>query len=124
MTTLTGRNTRTIVGHVVTLLDYPRWIIEREVDFTNCHLGGSFDVGDTECSTCRFGAACCWLNTNRSASPTDASLDELLHALATSIEFLRSSKNSVASHSADCDCETCDWLHQSKAFLRQYRHKT
>ena len=35
MTTLTGRNTRTIVGYVITLLDYPRWVIEREVDFTD-----------------------------------------------------------------------------------------
>jgi len=29
MTTLTGRNARTLSGYVESLLDYPRWIIER-----------------------------------------------------------------------------------------------
>jgi len=34
MTTLTGRNARTLSGYVESLLDYPRWIIERDVDFS------------------------------------------------------------------------------------------
>ena len=61
MPTLTGQNTRTITGYVVTLLDYPRWIIEREVDFTSCHLSGGFYENDGQCSSCRFGEACHWL---------------------------------------------------------------
>lgn len=124
MTTLTGRNTRTIVGYVITLLDYPRWVIEREVDFTECHLRGSFDAGDRQCTSCHFGAACCWLNANRSAPSLEVPLDELLEALRTSVEFLRKSSTEPDPHSRHCECDTCQWLHEAQGFLRHQRHKT
>ena len=124
MTTLTGRNTRTITGYVVTLLDYPRWVIEREVDFTDCHLGGVFKVGDPHCSTCPFGAACRWLNTNRHVPSLEAPLDELLKALRTSVDFLRESRGEDSRHAGDCRCDTCQWLHEAQGFLRQHRHRS
>lgn len=124
MTTLTGANTRTIVGYVITLLDYPRWFIEREVDFTTCHLSGGFDANDAQCSSCRFGDACRWLNANSAAPSNDASLGDLLRALATATRFLHSSRTAEPQHVADCGCETCDWLRDAQAFLRRYRHKT
>lgn len=124
MTTLTGRNSRTIVGYVVTLLDYPRWFIEREVDFTDCHLAGEFHGNDAQCETCHFGTACNWLNANRSAPTDAASLDELLQALRTSVEFLRLAQAKTGSHLADCQCDTCQWLHEATGFLRQHRHRT
>ncbi|MGI9236543.1 MAG: hypothetical protein ACR2QZ_04060 [Woeseiaceae bacterium] len=124
MTTLTGRNSRTIVGYVATLLDYPRWFIEREVDFSNCHLAGDFKKSDARCSTCHFGTACNWLTANRSAPTSDASLDELLNALRTSVEFLRSAQAEMGSHRADCECDTCQWLHDATGFMRQHRHRT
>ena len=61
MATLTGRRTRTLSGYVSTLLEYPRWFIEREVDFTNCHRDGAYDGEDARCTSCQFGASCSWL---------------------------------------------------------------
>ena len=124
MTTLTGNNTRTITGYVVTLLDYPRWVIEREVDFTDCHLGGAFDADDAYCSTCPFGAACCWLNVNQSKPVGAATLEELLQALKTSANFLRKSRDEEANHATDCCCDTCQWLHEAQSFLRRHRHRS
>lgn len=124
MTTLTGRNSRTIVGYVATLLDYPRWFIEREVDFTDCHLAGKFHGNDTQCATCHFGTACNWLNANRSMPTGAAPLDELLQALRTSVEFLRLAQAETGSHLAGCECDTCQWLHEATGFLRQHRHRT
>jgi hypothetical protein len=124
MTTLTGRNTRTIVGYVITLLDYPRWVIEREVDFTNCHLGGSFDADDRQCSSCHFGAACRWLNTNRAAPSPSAPLDDLLEALRTSVDFFRVSNAEPDHHAHHCECDTCRWLREAQGFLRHHRHKS
>jgi hypothetical protein len=123
MPTLAGRNTRTITGYVITLLDYPRWVIEREVDFTHCHLSGEFDMNDAQCSACHFGAACCWLNSNRTDVPPDAPLDELLQALKAAVEFIRSQSAKEPSHSHDCECDSCQWLREAKSFLRLHRHK-
>lgn len=124
MTTLTGRDRRTIAGYLVTLLDYPRWFIEREIDFTNCHLGGRFEANDARCSSCAFGDACRWLNANLDAPSVDAEVDELVAALRTSVIFLRTSRSEQEQHAGDCQCQTCRWLRKAKSFLRQHRHKT
>jgi len=124
MSTLTGRRTRTITGYVTTLLEYPRWFIEREIDFTNCHHGGSYDTEDERCTSCKFGAACRWLNANRSAPDADSPLSELLVALDTAVFYLRSPQHEHAPHPRSCDCDTCTWLHEAQSFLRQHRHRT
>ena len=38
MATQTNK-TRTITGYIADLLEYPRWILEREVDFSSCRYG-------------------------------------------------------------------------------------
>ena len=123
MPSLTGRSTRTLTGYVVTLLEYPRWVIERDVDFTDCHLRGTYEVGDIRCVSCRFGAACCWLNVNRGTPSPDASLDELVQALRTAVDYLRASTSVDPRHPRHCECETCQWLHEAGRFLRIQRHK-
>ncbi len=124
MTTLTGASTRTITGYIVTLLEYPRWLIEREVDFTHCHLGGNFDGNDPQCRDCRFGEACDWLNTNRSEPTLSSPLPDLLHALKTAVAYVRSDVRSAPTHDRSCDCDTCAWLHEATNFLRTHRHRT
>ena len=124
MTTLTGTSTRTITGYVVTLLEYPRWLIEREVDFTECHLAGRFDGDDEQCRNCRFGDACDWLNANRSEPTLSSPLPDLLQALQTSVEYVRGDIRNAPRHGRDCDCDTCAWLHEATNFLRTHRHKT
>jgi len=124
MPTLTGKNTRTITGYVITLLEYPRWVIEREVDFTDCRHGGSFDTSDDECLSCQFGAACYWLDSHRTQPSPDSPLSELINALDTAVVYLRSPQHSDKHHSHDCDCETCQWIREAKSFLRLQRHKT
>ena len=123
MPSLTGRSTRTLTGYVVTLLEYPRWVIERDVDFTDCHLHGSYEVEDTRCVACQFGAACCWLNVNRATPSPNAPLDELVQALRTAVDYLRASISADPRHARHCECETCQWLHEANGFLRMQRHK-
>lgn len=124
MTTLTGASTRTITGYLVTLLEYPRWLIEREVDFTNCHHGGNFEAGDARCRHCRFGEACDWLNHNRTEPTLRTPLPELLLALKTAVAYVRNSSQGAAAHDRHCDCDHCEWLHEATNFLRTHRHKT
>jgi hypothetical protein len=124
MVTLSGRNTRTLTGYVVTMLDYPRWLIEREVDFTDCHLDGRFDASDEQCASCRFGAACCWLNKNRMQPSADTSLKDLVPALDAAVSYLRSAgkRDDSHTHARGCECDGCLWLGEATAFLRTYRH--
>lgn len=124
MPTLTGRHTRTLSGYVMTLLEYPRWFIERQVDFTNCQHGGIYDSRDEGCTSCQFGAACRWLNSNRSAPDPDSPLSELLVALDTAIFYLRSPQHEHSKHARNCDCDSCAWLHKAQSFIRQHRHKS
>lgn len=124
MTTLTGRRARTLSGYVATLLDYPRWFIDREVDFTDCHLQGRFADADDTCLVCRFGSACRWLNQNRPEPTPDTPLPELVVALQTAVVYVRNERPDTADHTRDCDCDTCHWLHEASAFLRTHRHKT
>ncbi len=124
MTTLAGTNARTIVGYVITLLEYPRWVIEREVDFTHCHLQGQYDANDPRCSSCGFGDACRWLNARLGGPSADATLDEMLTALRTAVEFLRETTLQQEQHLRDCQCDTCQWLREALGLLREHRHRS
>lgn len=124
MTTPTGTRARTISGYAVTLLAYPRWFIDREVDFTDCHLQGRFEHDDSICANCRFGGACRWLNLNQLEPTSDTPLKELIDALQTAVSYVRQESPDAADHATECDCDTCIWLHEASTFLRTRRHKT
>ena len=112
---------RTLSGYVITLLDFPRWIIEREVDFTNCELHGDFASSDKRCVSCRFGQACCWLSAHRPKPSPDAPLDELVDALDAAGEYLQTPSREGNPHARYCDCDSCNWLHEARSILRKHR---
>ncbi len=116
--TLTPRYTRTITGHLEELLEYPRWFIERDVDFTHCPHYGRFDGSVEACRQCEFGEACLWLNRDRSPSLRAGSLEELVTALQAAVGYVQSR----SEHSRDCHCRTCKWLHEARQFLHARTH--
>jgi hypothetical protein len=124
MTTLTGRSTRTITGYLVTLLEYPRWLIDRKVDFTDCHLSGTYDEAHGNCVHCTFGEACIWLNQNRSEPSLDTPLPELVGALDAALGYLRREYRGGNEHGGHCDCDMCNWIRDASNFLRTHRHRT
>ena len=123
MITLTGSSTRTIAGYVVTLLEYPRYLIARDVDFTHCHLHGVYNEDDEVCARCDFGAACQWLNRNRDEPTVDTPLPNLVDALKSATEYVRRHRGTGDLHGRDCDCDTCQWLDDASNFLRSHRHR-
>jgi hypothetical protein len=116
MTTLTGRNSRTLTSYVERLLEYPRWVIERDVDFSNCNSQGTVASSDERCRECAFGEACCWLNLARVPTSTDNPLPELENALKTAVSYLK--KTYGDDHERACVCETCLWLRSARQFMR------
>jgi hypothetical protein len=60
---------------------------------------------------------------NQGAPAADATLDDLLEALRISVEFLRTSSFNPHKHARNCECDTCQWLHEAQGFLRHQRHK-
>jgi hypothetical protein len=124
MVTLTGMSMRTITGHLVTLLEYPRWLIDRDIDFSACHLQGQYDAGDAACNACDFGKACRWLSIYRDKPTLDTPLDDLVAALRTAAGYVRTEHIDAAQHDRPCDCETCRWLRSANSFLRAHRHRT
>lgn len=117
MTIETTSNTRTLLAYATDLLKYPRWIIEREVDFTDCRHGGHYNAFLSECVECRFGPACHWLDLHRTPNIDDASLDELVHAIESACEYLQS----TPEHPEADDAELHDWIRETHRFLRARR---
>ena len=118
MNTLTGRSTRTITGYVTKLLEYPRWFIERDVDFTDCRHSGCYDQDDSECVNCHFGTACQWLNQDRSPDMEHGSAEELVAALETAVDYVQSRNR----HDRSCHCDKCSWLREARRFLHHPHH--
>jgi hypothetical protein len=68
----TTNKQRTLNAYVSDSLQYPRWIIKREVDFTNCPAHGRYDASLPECRNCKFDPRCRWLNQHRTPSTGNA----------------------------------------------------
>ncbi len=120
MATLTPRSTRTITGYASQLLEYPRWYIERDIDFSNCQFHGVFQASAGRCVACEVGSGCLWLNRKRSPTVDEASLTDLIDALETAVAYVRNHTR----HEQPCDCETCRWIHEARALLRSRAHWT
>ncbi len=113
MMTLTGRGTRTITGYVSKLLEHPRWVIERDVDFTDCPYDGNYDDDITVCVQCSFGTACRWLNQRRSPAIDAGTVDKMIAALQSAVYYLQAK----AHHGRGCQCHNCSWLREARQFL-------
>jgi hypothetical protein len=122
MTTVTGSQTRTILGQLTLTLEYPRRLIERDVDFSNCTNSAHYNEFLPLCINCRFGPGCMWLNSARSADTSDAPLPELIAALGSAVKYIGERK--IAGHGHHCDCESCQWLMSARRLLRSLDHKT
>jgi len=100
------------------MLEHPRWLMERHVDFSGCHHGGHFNEFLPECQNCQFGPGCRWLNTHRSHSLADAPLKELVDALRSAVDYVE--QKAGQRHDRHCDCEDCTWLHAARRLLRTF----
>lgn len=114
MTTETTSNTRTLKAYAIELLKFPRWHIEREVDFTNCRHDAEFNKLIAECAECQFGPACRWLDQHRSSLADDAPLDELTGAIESAAQYLQ---NGTRIRGAN-DAEVLAWIREARRFLR------
>jgi hypothetical protein len=109
-----SQNARTLTSFVITLLEYPRWVIDRDVDFTNCRHGGHYRAELDECVTCRFAAACRWLEDNSPMAESTASFDRLVDTLNAAIGYFES----TTDHGRGCRCDTCAWLRKARRFRK------
>ena len=115
MATLTYK-TRTITGYIADLLEHPRWIFERDVDFSSCRYARHYNAFIEECAQCQFGTACHWLDQHRSRSLDDATIEQLTDALEIAIDYLRATHQ----HKRTCYCKTCRWLREARHFTRPH----
>ncbi len=113
----TTSNTRTLRAYVTDLLETPRWIIEREVDFTDCPMDGHYNEFLPDCVNCQFGKGCRWLDQNRFPDTDEAPLDELIEALESSVEYLQSTTRQPETS----EVETRAWMREARRFLQSNR---
>jgi hypothetical protein len=107
-------NKRTLRAYVTDLLEYPRLLIARDVDFSHCRLGGHHNEFLAECTQCPFGQACRWLDKHQSPAVDKASLSALVEALDSAVRYLESMHHAGGSS----DSDTREWIRESRRFLR------
>lgn len=112
----TGKS-RTLSAYAADLLQFPRWVIERQVDFTNCKHGARFSDTTSDCIECRFGPACYWLNCHRTPNTDNASLREMTGAIESACDYLSSLENQSSADKNDID----DWIREAHRFLGSQR---
>ena len=114
MTTETTSNTRTLKAYAIELLKFPRWHIEREVDFTDCRHDAQYNALMAECVECQFGPACRWLDQHRTSLADDAPLDELTEAIESAAGYLQATAQKRGGNNA----EALAWIREARRFLR------
>ena len=114
MTTETTSNTRTLRAYAIELLRFPRWYIEREVDFTNCSHNSRYNAFLEECLTCQFGPGCRWLDQHRTSLGDDAPIDELVEAIHCAAQYLQVTAQKQGGNNA----EVLAWIREARNFLR------
>jgi hypothetical protein len=110
------RKTRTLQAYASKLLQYPRWIIEREVDFTDCRYDGHYNAYLPECVNCQFSHGCRWLDQQRAPDIGAAPLDELIKSLGDAVEYLKSPKRRQDIDDDDLRA----WMREARRFLRSH----
>jgi len=113
----TTSKTRTLEAYVSDLLQYPRWIIEREVDFTDCRYDGHYNAYLPKCVNCQFSRGCRWLDQQRAPDVGAAPLGELVDALGAAVEYLESTNR---QHEIDDD-DMRAWMREARRFLQSRR---
>ncbi len=108
-----GSDMRTLRTYVSDLLQFPRRIIEGEVDFTSCPYDGHYNPFLPECATCQFGRACHWLDQRRTQTINHAPLDELVQALKGAVTYLQAANRREKSDAA----QVRDWIEEAHRFL-------
>ncbi|MFQ6004283.1 MAG: hypothetical protein ACE5OQ_02175 [Woeseia sp.] len=116
MTTQTRSHSRTITGYLLHRLEYARWLIECDTDFTDCPYHGRYRQFVAECETCVFGKGCRWLGRYTADALREASMVDLVEALETAVEYVAERRRETHLHS--CACDDCEWLRTSRRFLR------
>jgi len=114
MTTETTANTRTLKAYAIEMLKFPRYYIEREVDFTECRHDARFNASVKECADCQFGPACRWLDQHRTSLSDDAPLDELMKAIESAAQYLQATTQKLGANNG----EVLSWIRESRRFLR------
>lgn len=113
----TTGNVRTLQGYASDLLKYPRYVIERDVDFSNCRRDGRHNAFLADCMDCQFGTACFWLNKHRTPHVDDATLEALVEAIESACEYLQVRVRQKGRN----DAEMLAWIREARRFLHARR---
>ena len=88
VTTQSGSHSRTITGYLAHLLEHPRWLMECDIDFTQCPYQGRYEDFVAECETCIYGEECKWLSSYTISAIKEAPLTDLVDTLENAVDYV------------------------------------
>ncbi len=105
---------------IIAALAYPRSLVGGEQDLEECGHNGMFASRSGDCNTCHQGPECHWLyQYGEYADLEGKSLRQLEDALAFTIGYVDSKILEWRHNRADCKCEACAWLRNSRRLYDQ-----
>ena len=112
----TTSKTRTLEAYASDLLQYPCWIIEREVDFTDCRYDGHYNAYLPD-GQLRVQSRLSLLDKQRAPDIGAAPLNDLIEALGGAVEYLESTSRQQEIDSEDMRA----WIRGARRFLQSRR---
>ncbi len=95
---------------IIEALDYPRLLMQNEIDLPECTHSGNYDQEDICCRQCDSELECQWLCSNDGCVAFD---QKSLEVLKNSLEFAFCYVDGLVSRyehdKRKCSCEACRW---------------
>lgn len=103
---------------IITALEYPRLLMEREVKQRSCSQHYHFNAEAEECGECLYILEC-QAYSRQLAEPTlrQASTGDLLRLLKFGFEYVSYQLSRQDHDATQCDCDLCRWIRSATPLL-------
>jgi hypothetical protein len=100
---------------ILQFLQFPRRLVQGQVDFDKCKHAGNYAEGDQGCEYCRYALECEWLYRNDECSALAVkSFEEVAAALEFTVAYIDAYLTRAGHSRRSCRCEICVWLKRAR----------
>ena len=103
-------------ARLLQLLEFPRKLVQGELELEGCPHSGFYDLRDKQCIDCPQGPECHWLCRNDEyASLQNHSTEELTRALDFALCYVHADIIKWDHKPETCGCIVCKWHREARA---------
>lgn len=108
---------------LIEALTYPRLLVLRLIEASNCPHESLFDATGERCNHCDLKKECNWVNCMRDFRNFDKKTTETLSvSLREGIKLVEALHNELRHDETTCTCETCTWIRSAEHLTEECEH--